>query len=146
MEAPIMKARNFQMTRRMCLWAGVVCSVLILLPGCSRNKASDEEQKALAAFQAVQQSLETDGASVALSQLLGQAEAKLSLIKQTPKTIPCLVSSLDRCLATYRLIDKALKAKQEAPDEKRKQDLEMALAFSTAFSALNIQQAMDCCR
>jgi hypothetical protein len=134
------------MMRPMGLWAGIACSVLILLPGCSRSKPSDEEQKALAAFQAVQQSLETDGRSVALNQQLGQAEAQLSLIKQTPKTFPCIVSSLDRCLASYRIIDKALKAKQEARDEKRKQDLEMALAFSTAFSALNIQQAMDCCR
>ena len=133
------------MMPRMGLWAGVVCSILILLAGCSRNKPSDEEQKALGAFQAVQKSLETDGASVAFSQLLGQAEAKLSLIKQTPKTIPCLVSSLDKCLASYRLIDKALKTTPEL-DEKRKQDLEMVVSISTAHSALSIQQAMDCCR
>jgi hypothetical protein len=134
------------MMRPMALWAGVVCSVLMLLPGCSRPKLSDEEQTALAAFQAVQQSLQNGGSSVTLNQLLGQAEAQLSLIKKTRKTFPCMVSSLDRCLASYRIIDKALKAKQEALDDKRKQDLEMALAFSTAFSALNIQQAMDCCR
>lgn len=133
------------MMRCMCLWAGVVCSILMLLPGCSRNKPSDEEQNVLGAFQAVQKSLETDGASVAFNQLLGQAEAKLSLIKGTPKTIPCLVSSLDRCLASYRLIDKALKTTPEL-DEKRKQDLEMVVSVSTAFSARSIQQAMDCCR
>jgi hypothetical protein len=132
--------------RRIDITAGVTCFVFILLLGCSRHTPSDEEQKALAAFQAVQQSLETDKASVAFKQQLGQAEAQLSLIKQTPKTVPCLVSSLDRCLASYRLIDKALKTEQGKLDEKRKQDLEMAVAFSTAFSALNIQQALDCCR
>jgi hypothetical protein len=140
-----MDERKPHMMRRMCLWVGVVCSVLILLPGCSRNKPTDEELKALVAFQAVQKSLEADGASVAFKQLLGQAEAQLSLIKQTPKTIPCLVSSLDKCLASYRLIDKALKTNPEL-GESRKQDLEMVVSFSTAFSALNIQQAMDCCR
>lgn len=133
------------MMRRMCLWAGVVCSLLILLPGCSRKELSDEEQKALGAFQAVQKSLETDGASIAFSELLAKAEAQLSLIKQTPKTLPCLMSSLDRCLASYRIIDKALKT---SPDlaESRKQDLEMVVSISTAHSALNIQQAMDCCK
>ena len=132
--------------RRIDIIAGVICIVFILLLACSRHTPSDEEQKALAAFQAVQQSLETDKASVAFKQLLGQAEAQLSLIRQTPKTVPCLVSSLDRCLASYRLIDKALKTEPGKLDEKRKQDLEMAVAFSTGFSALNIQQALDCCR
>jgi hypothetical protein len=126
--------------------AGVACSVFILLMGCSRHTPSDEEQKALAAFQAVQQSPETDGAPVAFNQLLSQAEAQFSSIKQAPKTIPCLVSSLDRCLASYRIIEKALKTMQEKLDEKRKQDLEMAVAFTTAFSAMNIQQATACCK
>jgi hypothetical protein len=132
--------------RRIYIIAGVVCSVFILLLGCSRHTPSEEEYKALAVFRAVQQSLESEGASVAFNQLLNQAEAKLSSIKQNPKTVPCLVSSLDRCLASYRIIDKALKTEQEKLDEKRKQDLEMVVAFSTAFSALNIQQALDCCR
>ena len=142
-----MKAGNYyHMMRRLGLIAGVVCSLLILLQEYSRHKPSDAEQKTLAAFQAVQQSLEADGTSGAFNQLLGQAEVQLSWMKQTPETLPCLVSALDRCLASYHLIDKALKTKQEALDEKRKQDLDMALTFSIAFSALNIKQAMDCCR
>lgn len=132
--------------RRIDIIAGVVCSVFILFLGCSRHTPSEEERKVLAAFQAVQQSLESEGASVAFNQLLDQAEAKLSSIKQARSNIPCLVNSLDRCLASYRIIGKALKTKHEKLDEKRKQDLEMAMTFSTAFSALNIQQAMDCCR
>jgi hypothetical protein len=130
----------------MVFFAGFVCIASMFLQGCSQQTPSDEEQKALSDFQAVQQNLESNGSPAVFVQLLGQAESQLSSIKHAPKTIPCLVASLDKCLAYYQLIDKALKTKLEVLDEKRRQELDMAVTSSMAFSALSIQQAVDCCR
>jgi len=137
---------NGQVKTRMILLAGIACSVLVIMHGYYKNSPTTEEKKALAAFQAIQQSLEFRSSFTVFSQLLDQAESQLNLVKQTPKTLPCLVAALDKCLASYHLIDKVFKTKQEAMDEKRRQELDAALNHSTAFSALNIQQAMDCCR
>jgi hypothetical protein len=122
----------------------VVFCLLVLLMGCSRPKPTAEEEKTLAMFQAVQQSLEGSPSPDAFERLLAQTESQLGVLKQNPKTPPCFVNALDKCLASYQIIGKALHKKQGSLDENRRQDIEMALTFSTAFAAISIHQAADC--
>jgi len=125
-------------------WFGVVFNLLLLLMGCSGPKPSAEEEKALAVFQAVQQSLDGSPSHEALNRLLGQTESELSRLKQNPRTPPCLVNALSKCFASYQIIDKAMNQKQGPLDEKRREEIDMALTFTTAFAAVSIKQAMDC--
>lgn len=123
---------------------GIVLVVLILMMGCSGPKPTVEEEKALSIFQAVQQSLEQSPSGEALNRLLSQTESQLNRLKQNPKTPPCFVNALSKCFASYQIIGKALIQKQGPLDERRRQEIDTALAFTTAFAAVNIKQAMDC--
>lgn len=95
-------------------------------------------------FQAVQQSLEANPTSEAFDRLLSQTESQLGILKQNPKASPCFVNALNKCFASYQIIGKALQKKQGVLDENRRQDIEMAQSFSTAFAAVSIRQAVDC--
>ena len=125
-------------------WFGVVYSVIVLVMGCSGPKPTVEEERALAMFQTVQQSLEGSPSLEALNRLLGQSESELNRLKQNPRTQPCLLNALSKCVASYQIIGKALDQKQRPLDEKRREEIDMALTFTTAFAAINIKQAMDC--
>jgi hypothetical protein len=125
-------------------WFGVVFNLLVLVMGCSGPKPTVEEEKALVAFQAVQQSLEGSPSLETLNRLLGQTESELNRLKQNPRTQPCLVNALSKCSASYQIIRKALDQKQRPLDEKRREEIDMALTFTTAFAAISIKQATDC--
>ncbi|MGE5255087.1 MAG: hypothetical protein ACM3KE_00355 [Hyphomicrobiales bacterium] len=125
-------------------WFGVVINLLVLAIGCSGPKPTVEEEKALAMFQAVQQSLEESPSPQALHRLLGQTESELNRLKQNPRTQPCFVNALNKCFASYQIINKALDQKKGPLDEKRREEIDMALTFTTAFAAVSIKQAMDC--
>src|SRR5512137_523597 len=121
------------------LLAAVFC-LIVFVTGCSRPKPSADEERALAMFQAVQQSLEANPTSEAFDRLLSQTESQLGILKQNPKTSPCFVNALNKCFASYQIIGKALQKKQGVLDENRRQDIEMAQSFSTAFAAVSIRQ------
>jgi hypothetical protein len=123
---------------------GVVFSLLVLVMGCSGPKPTVEEEKALTLFQAVQQSLEESPSPEVLNRLIGQTESELNRLKQNPRTRPCFVNALSKCIASYQIIGKALSQKQGPLDEKRREEIDMALTFTTAFAAVSVKQAMDC--
>lgn len=125
-------------------WFGVVFGVLALVMGCARPKPTAEEEKALSMFEAAQQSLEGSPSLEAFNRLLGQTESQLNRLKQNPKTPPCFVNALSKCFASYQIISKALTQKQGPLDDKRREEIDMALTFTTAFAAVNIKQATDC--
>jgi hypothetical protein len=122
----------------------LVMCMMVLAAGCTHPKPTAEEEKALAMFQAVQQSLEASPAADAFARLLVQTESQLAILKQNPKASPCFVNALDKCFASYQIISKALHKKLGALDENRRQDIEMALSFSSAFAAISLHQAEDC--
>jgi hypothetical protein len=125
-------------------WLVSIFCLIVLVTGCSRPKPTIEEEKVLAMFQAVQQSLEGSPSPDAFERLLAQTESQLGALKQNPKTSPCLANALDKCLASYHIIGKALHKKHGPLDENRRQDIETALSFTTAFAAISIHQAADC--
>ena len=125
-------------------WLAVVFAWLVLAMGCSGPKPTVEEEKALTMFQTVQQRLEESPSPEAFNRLLAQTESELNHIKQNPQTQPCFVNALTKCVASYQIIGKALNQKQRPLDEKRREEIDMALTFTTAFAAVNIQQARDC--
>ena len=127
-------------------WCGVVFGVLVLVMGCGRPKPTAEEEKTMSMFEAVQQSLEGSPSLEALNRLLGQTEPQLNRLKQNPKTRPCFVNALSKCFASCQIVGKARSPKQGPLDVKRREEIDMALTFTTAFAAVNIKQAMDCYR
>jgi hypothetical protein len=112
--------------------------------GCSRSQPAAEEMKALAMLQSVQGGIETNPSVADFTQLLGQAESELTLLKQNPKTNPCFLNALEKSYASCQIAGKALQKKVETQDPVRKQDVDMALSFSTAFATLSIQRAVEC--
>jgi len=77
-------------------------------------------------------------------QLLKTAKAEIEILKQNSNQNPCFTNAVKKCFASYEIARKAWKRKMEAKDEKRKEDMEMTLAFSLSFSALNIKKANKC--
>ena len=122
----------------------VVFGWLALVMGCSGPKPTVEEEKALSMFQTVQQRLEESPSLEAFNRLLAQTETELNHLKQNSRTQPCFVNALTKCFASYQIIGKALNQKQRPLDEKRREEIDMALTFTTAFAAVNIKQARDC--
>lgn len=123
---------------------GVVFALVVLMLGCARPKPTADEEKALSLFQGVQQSLVENPSLEAFNRMLGQTESQLNHLRQNPKTPPCFVNALSKCFASYQIIGKALSQKQGPLDEKRREEIDMAVTFTTAFAAVNLKQAMDC--
>ena len=123
---------------------GVGFGLLVLVMGCWPPQPTAEEQKALSLFQAVQQSLDQNPSLEALNGMLGQAESQLNLLKHPPKAPACFVSALDKCLASYQIIGQGLIQKRGLLDNKRREEVDMALSFTTAFAAVSLKRAMDC--
>jgi hypothetical protein len=117
---------------------------VIVVGGCSRPQPSAEETKALAMLQLVQGGIEANPSVAGFTQLLGQAESELALLKQNPKTNACFLNALEKGYASCQLAGKAMQRRLETEDPVRKQDLDMALSFSTAFAAVSIQRAVEC--
>ncbi len=112
--------------------------------GCSRAQPSAQEMKTLEMLKSVQGGLAANPSVAGFTRLIGQAESELAQLKQNPKTNPCFLSALEKSCASCQIAGKALKMKLETPDPVRKQDVDMALSFSTAFAAVSIQNALKC--
>jgi len=116
----------------------------LVVCGCSRSQPSAEEMKALAVLQSVQGGIAANPTVAGFTQLIGQAESELTLLKQNPKTNPCFLNALEKGYASCQIAGKALQKKLETEDPVRKQDIDMALSFTTAFAAVSIQRAVEC--
>lgn len=112
--------------------------------GCSRAQPSAQEIKALEMLQSVQGSLSANPSVNGFTRLIGQAESELAQLKQNPKTNPCFLNALEKGYASCQIAGRALQLKLETKDPLRKQDVDMALSFSTAFAAISIQNALEC--
>ena len=125
----------------------VVVALLIsfsfLNSGCS-PQMTPEEAKVLVVLDEIQRGVESNIDFKQFEQLLETAQAEIKILEQNSKKNPCFMSAVNRCYASYEIAKKAWKKKEEVKDEKRKEDMEMTLAFSLAFSALNIKKANKC--
>ena len=111
--------------------------------GCSPS-ITPEEAKVLVVLDEVQRGVESNIDYGQFVQLLKTAKAEIEILKQNSKQNPCFSNAVKKCFASYEIARKAWKRKMEAKDEKRKEDMEMAMAFSLSFSALNIKKANKC--
>jgi hypothetical protein len=122
----------------------ILLIVLSFLPsGCSPS-ITPEEAKVLVVLDEVQRGVESNIDYGQFVQLLKTAKAEIEILKTNSKKNPCFISAVKKCFASYEIAGKAWKKKMEATDEKRKEDMEMTLAFSLSFSALNIERANKC--
>jgi hypothetical protein len=112
--------------------------------GCSRAQPSAQEMKALEMLKSVQGGLAANPSVAGFTQLIGQAGSELAQLKQNPKANPCFLNALEKSYASCEIAGKALKMKLETQDLRRKQEVDMALSFSTAFAAASIQNALEC--
>ena len=122
----------------------ILLIVFSFLPsGCSPS-ITPEEAKVLVVLDEVQRGAESNIDYGQFLQLLKTAQAEIEILKQSSKKNPCFINAVTKCFASYEIAKKAWKRKMEAKDEKRKEDMEMTLAFSLSFSALNIKKANKC--
>ncbi len=114
-----------------------------LYSGCSPS-ITPGEAKVLVALDEVQRGVESNIDYGQFVQLLKTAQAEIEILEQHSKKNPCFINAVRKCYAAYEIAGKAWKKMMEAKDEKRKEDMEMALSFSLSFSALNIEKANKC--
>jgi hypothetical protein len=130
---------------RKVIWllvSGVATTVLVL--GIPYNRGpSEEEKQVLSAFQKIQSDLYASGPTDAFGKQVSSAENILVRLKQANGS-QCVVSLLERSVASYRLIQKIRDSSQENVDERKKTDLQLALAVSMSTCETGLKQAMDC--
>ena len=114
-----------------------------LFTGCS-PRITPEEAKVLVVLSEIQRGVESNVNLAQFEQLLNTAKAEITLLEQAGKKNPCFMGAVNKCYASYEIARKAWRKKEEEPDAKRKEDMEMTLAFSLSFSALSIEKANKC--
>ena len=103
-----------------------------------------EEAKVLVTLDEIQRGVESNIDLDRFEQLLNTASAEIQNLKQNSKNPPCFMSAVTKCYASYEIAGKAWKRMETEQDAKRKEDMEMTLAFSLSFSRLNIEKANKC--
>ena len=121
----------------------LLISFSFLFSGCSPH-ITPEEAKVLVVLDEIQRGVESNIDFNQFEKLLETAKADINLLEQNSKKNPCFMSAVTKCLASYEIARKAWRKKAEEKDVKRKEDMEMSLAFSLSFSALNIEKANKC--
>jgi len=115
----------------------------LLNAGCS-PRITPEEAKVLVILDEIQRGVESNIEYGQFQQMLRNAKAEIDALGQNSKKNPCFMNAVNKCYASYEIAGKAWKKKDEEKDVKRKEDMEMTLAFSISFSALNIEKANKC--
>ena len=107
-------------------------------------RITPEEAKVLVTLDEIQRGVESNIDLDRFEQLLNTASAEIQNLKQNSKNPPCFMSAVTKCYASYEIAGKAWKRMETEQDAKRKEDMEMTLAFSLSFSRLNIEKANKC--
>jgi hypothetical protein len=107
-------------------------------------RITPEEAKVLVTLDEIQRGVESNIDLGGFEQLLDTADAEIQNLKQRSKQNPCFMSAVTKCYASYEIASKAWKRMESEQDAKRKEDMEMTLAFSLSFSRLNIEKANKC--
>ena len=118
--------------------------VFTMIVSCSGPQKSEQAESALDSLTRIQISLDADITYDNFVGLLEEAKKEVDRLKQSGEDNKCFLSAVGKCYASYEIARKAWKKKQETDDDKKKQDLEMAFAFSKSFAQLNIQKANSC--
>lgn len=126
-----------------------VAAVLVLIMFSFMNSScspriTPEEAKVLVTLDDIQRGVESNIDLDRFEQLLNTANAEIGNLKQNSKKNPCFMSAVTKCYASYEIASKAWKRMEAGLDPKRKEDMEMTLAFSLSFSRLNIEKANKC--
>ncbi|MGB5428112.1 hypothetical protein [Eudoraea sp.] len=122
------------------LWLIVL---FFLISGCG-PRITPEEAKVLVVLGEIQRGVESNISFEQFDQLLTTAKAEIKILEQNTPKNPCFMSAVKKCYASYGIAKKAWLKKEDEKDPKRKEDMEMTLAFSLTFSALNINKANKC--
>lgn len=104
---------------------------------------SEEGKQLLSTFQRIQSDLYAQGPTDAFGNQVSSAENRLGRLKQANGS-QCVVGVLERLVASYRLMQKIRDSSQENIDERKKTDLQLALAVSMSTGETFLKQAMDC--
>jgi hypothetical protein len=130
---------------RKVVWLLVVGAVaLALVLGVPYNRGpSGEEKQVFSEFQRIQSGLYALGPTDAFGKQVASAENMLGRLKQA-KGSQCVVSVLERSVASYRLIQKISDSSRGNVDERKKTDLQLALAVSMSACETSLKQAMGC--
>ena len=126
-----------------------VAAVLVLIMFSFMNSScspriTPEEAKVLVTLDEIQRGVESNIDLDRFEQLLNTANAEINNLKQNSKKNLCFMSAVTKCYASYEIANKAWKRMEAEQDAKRKEDMEMTLAFSLSFSRLNIEKANKC--
>ena len=132
---------------RKLIWLFVIGAVAtaVVLSIPYKRGPSEEEKQVLSAFQRIQSDLYALGPTDAFGNQVSSAENILARLKQA-KGSKCVVGALERSVASYRLIQKIRDSSQGNIDERKKTDLQLALAVSMSTGETCLKQAMDCYR
>jgi len=124
-------------------------AILLLIVFSSLNfscspRITPEEAKVLVTLDEIQRGVEANIDLDRFGQLLNTANSEIKKLNQNSKKNPCFISAVSKCYASYEIASKAWKRMETEKDVKRKEDMEMTLAFSLSFSRLNIEKANKC--
>lgn len=130
---------------RKVIWLFVIGAVAtaVVLSIPYKRGPSEEEMQVLSAFQRIQSDLYALGPTDVFGKQVSSAENMLGRLKQA-KESQCVVGVLERSVASYRLIQKIRDSSQGPIDERKKTDLQLALAVSMSTGETCLKQAMDC--
>lgn len=103
-----------------------------------------DETKVLTALKALRRGSEDNIEYEQFVKLLETAKTEISNLKQHNNSSPCFLGSVDKCYSAYEIARKAWKRTLAEQNEARKADMELTLAFSLSFGALNIEKATNC--
>lgn len=121
---------------------GAIATAVVLSIPFKRGP-SEEEKQLLSAFQRIQSDLYAQGPTDAFGNQVSSAENRLGRLKQANGS-QCVVGVLERSVASYRLIQKIRDSSKDNIDERKKTDLQLALAVSMSTGETCLKQAMDC--
>jgi hypothetical protein len=130
---------------RKVIWLFIFGAVaIVLVIGIPYNRGpSEEEKQVLSAFQKIQSDLYESGPTDAFGIQVSTVENILARLKQANGS-QCVVNVLERSMASYRLIQKIRDSTQVNLDERKKTDLQLALAVSMSACETGLKQALDC--
>ena len=103
-----------------------------------------EEESALNALKKVQEGHSSRVTYAKYTELLNVAAQRIDQLKKAGTHNSCFMNAANRCYSSYEIGKKAWKAKDEAPDERRRIDMEATLSFTIGFASVSLAKANQC--
>lgn len=125
--------------------AAMLALVLSTFLSCSGPpKPTEEEKKALEAFERVRAGVESKVSYDQFEKLLADAQQSIESLKSVEKKSPCFMSAITKSYASYETCKKATKLIGETADDNRRIDLETTRSFMIGYAAVSLSKAEEC--